>query len=287
MIYRKTETCSVCGAPMWGGPDLATVPCCLNCRRTLPRELKLEFGVVKPRARNRRLRSRIYPATCEQCGGAFIGRTAGVRFCSLACFGTSIRIRPDDDRRVQRARRDLEAAGMTQHQRSKLLKRWKARGSSCAYCAGPCETVDHVVPLVRGGTNFEGNLAPCCKACNSSKGARLVVEWRAGLPAGKTFVVVPLQLRRIRRRGRRLVMLTERTCTVCGRLFSSARRRHCSEACMLEHHRRLCRDRHRRMVGLSMTGGSTSKWVAPQSKRRAGSRRRPKPVADNQLRLVG
>jgi hypothetical protein len=31
---------------------------------------------------------------------------------------------------------------------------------------------------VRGGTNYEGNLTPACKQCNSSKAARLLVEWR-------------------------------------------------------------------------------------------------------------
>lgn len=30
-------------------------------------------------------------------------------------------------------------------------------------------TMDHVVPLARGGKSTKGNVVPCCKACNSQK----------------------------------------------------------------------------------------------------------------------
>lgn len=49
------------------------------------------------------------------------------------------------------------------------------------YCGSAVETIDHVIPLVRGGTNYEGNLAPCCRVCNSSKGGLLVSEWKTGI----------------------------------------------------------------------------------------------------------
>jgi 5-methylcytosine-specific restriction endonuclease McrA len=42
-------------------------------------------------------------------------------------------------------------------------------------------TIDHIVPLARGGTNYEGNLTPACRPCNSSKGTLLLVEWRKRL----------------------------------------------------------------------------------------------------------
>jgi 5-methylcytosine-specific restriction endonuclease McrA len=52
-------------------------------------------------------------------------------------------------------------------------------GGRCAYCgAGGAMTIDHVVPLARGGRHTEGNIVPACLSCNTSKGARLLVEWR-------------------------------------------------------------------------------------------------------------
>lgn len=49
----------------------------------------------------------------------------------------------------------------------------------CAYC-GSTEniTMDHVVPISRGGTHGIGNLVPCCSNCNSHKLDRTVMEWR-------------------------------------------------------------------------------------------------------------
>lgn len=50
--------------------------------------------------------------------------------------------------------------------------------SSCAYCGATEDiTLDHVVPLKRGGSHGIGNLVAACRTCNSSKGAKLLVEW--------------------------------------------------------------------------------------------------------------
>lgn len=60
----------------------------------------------------------------------------------------------------------------------KDLRRLVNRYGGCAYCDGPYEALDHVVPLARGGRHSIGNLLPACRFCNSSKGARLLVEWK-------------------------------------------------------------------------------------------------------------
>jgi 5-methylcytosine-specific restriction endonuclease McrA len=36
--------------------------------------------------------------------------------------------------------------------------------------------MDHLVPLVRGGTSTKGNLVASCKKCNSARGHRLPFE---------------------------------------------------------------------------------------------------------------
>lgn len=48
----------------------------------------------------------------------------------------------------------------------------------CVYCgADNPKTVDHVVPVSKGGGNGLDNLVPCCKACNSKKRDRDLQEW--------------------------------------------------------------------------------------------------------------
>lgn len=60
---------------------------------------------------------------------------------------------------------------------------WKSRVAAgrCHYCGGtfPPEdlTMDHVVPIVRGGTSSRGNLVPACRDCNSRKKYLLPIEW--------------------------------------------------------------------------------------------------------------
>lgn len=55
---------------------------------------------------------------------------------------------------------------------------WHFYNSQCFYCQKPSSTIDHVIPLSRGGNHGIGNLVPCCGSCNFSKAGRTVMEWR-------------------------------------------------------------------------------------------------------------
>jgi 5-methylcytosine-specific restriction endonuclease McrA len=71
---------------------------------------------------------------------------------------------------------------------------WKqrlARGT-CHYCGrrfSPYElTMDHIVPVIRGGKTTKGNLAAVCKECNNKKRYLLPMEWKeylSGFAAGE------------------------------------------------------------------------------------------------------
>lgn len=56
--------------------------------------------------------------------------------------------------------------------RSSWWKNELAKGI-CHYCGGhfPPEelTMDHIVPVVRGGRSTRGNVVACCKECNNAK----------------------------------------------------------------------------------------------------------------------
>lgn len=50
----------------------------------------------------------------------------------------------------------------------------------CIYCKEPDKkiTVDHAIPLARGGRHSIGNLVPACMSCNTSKGKKTIMEFR-------------------------------------------------------------------------------------------------------------
>jgi 5-methylcytosine-specific restriction enzyme A len=70
--------------------------------------------------------------------------------------------------------------------KARELKRsswWLRRIQSgvCYYCnkeVGRTNlTMDHIVPLSRGGKSKKGNIVPACKDCNNKKKYLLPIEW--------------------------------------------------------------------------------------------------------------
>jgi 5-methylcytosine-specific restriction endonuclease McrA len=49
-------------------------------------------------------------------------------------------------------------------------------GGRCAYCLGPANTIDHVLPRSRGGRNAWANTVAACGPCNQRKGDRTPAE---------------------------------------------------------------------------------------------------------------
>ena len=46
-------------------------------------------------------------------------------------------------------------------------------GHTCFYCGDDATTVDHVIPIAKGGDPIaQDNLVAACRRCNSSKGSR-------------------------------------------------------------------------------------------------------------------
>jgi 5-methylcytosine-specific restriction endonuclease McrA len=84
---------------------------------------------------------------------------------------------PIDEAALNRERRKARELRQTEW--------WKRRCAKgvCHYCGRTTParelTMDHVVPLARGGRSTKGNLVPACKACNNKKKNLLPMEWEA------------------------------------------------------------------------------------------------------------
>ena len=83
---------------------------------------------------------------------------------------------PDELRRQRAKARELRASQW-----------WKRRVSDgvCYYCrrrvGAKALTMDHLLPLGRGGTSVRGNVVAACKDCNTRKKSLLPIEWQGYL----------------------------------------------------------------------------------------------------------
>ncbi|MEN9791425.1 MAG: hypothetical protein RLZZ63_1083 [Gemmatimonadota bacterium] len=81
-------------------------------------------------------------------------------------------------------------------------------GRRCVYCGTGLglehATLDHVIPLSRGGTHHPGNLVAACQPCNQLKGSLLPHEFFARYPlAGQNFMRFARAVHRQLKRGAR------------------------------------------------------------------------------------
>jgi 5-methylcytosine-specific restriction endonuclease McrA len=77
-----------------------------------------------------------------------------------------------------------------EREKARVLRksRWwstKISRGLCHYCGKmfppAALTMDHLVPIIRGGKSTRGNLVPACKDCNSKKKYMLPIEWESYL----------------------------------------------------------------------------------------------------------
>jgi len=80
-----------------------------------------------------------------------------------------------------------EVAIRTERAKARELRKsrwWQRKTASglCHYCGRKMVfkeiTMDHLVPLARGGKSNKDNLVPSCKECNNKKKNMLPMEWQ-------------------------------------------------------------------------------------------------------------
>lgn len=179
-VGKKSAACTDCGKPVWLGRGSRETPTCRDCR------------------------NRPFWHICDHCNITFVPKTRDSRFCSADCWYAELRLY--DDRRQggrisSRKRRAIQRAtwdGVTDEQiwerdgwvcslgseclfPGKLLDRTQLRkGIRPSRTKHPLyPTVDHIVPLSRGGADTSVNKRAAHLACNCARGARMTADEEA------------------------------------------------------------------------------------------------------------
>lgn len=162
---------------------------CFNCERTntqkkkeLNRKSKQTKLYLIRNANDLYSNKQIGFGVCEYCGSLFIGNT---KYCSSRCCE-----RKHDHIKTRKRIERAKANGKVDYTISlpKLIKR---DNNKCYICGGECNTndytyvgnqfvagnyypsIDHVIPLAKGGTHQWSNVRLAHKICNSLKGDKL------------------------------------------------------------------------------------------------------------------
>lgn len=184
---HATLRCRACGSVFDRKVDTRYPTTCFNCQRIASdknREKKREEN-AKRALMQRLVNILAHEHVCPECGRSFRSGNPHQTYCSDSCRNRArwrrrSRKRGNHSTHVARAKR----YGV-EYDRSITLDRLiKRDGMTCYICGKSCDkndkrwgtfgpdypTIDHVVPLSKGGTHTWGNVRIACGMCNEKKG---------------------------------------------------------------------------------------------------------------------
>lgn len=166
-ILARIKECRVCGK------RTLTSECSAECREEHSRRASREFS-------QQRKEETCGVRRCYQCGNEFIPEYGNKhrRFCSRRCLGTFVGRQNKRRRRI----RKWQASYLYEHFADWEI--FERDGWRCMICMLPIRrevdrlhlqaaTIDHIVPLSRGGSHTRDNVQCAHRICNSLKNEML------------------------------------------------------------------------------------------------------------------
>lgn len=129
-----------------------------------------------------------YTGPCLDCGKIDKSIRYNRKLCPT-CYRKFRNVICGDEQRRRASKRNVENT-LTEEQWKQVLEFYNY---TCAYCGKSipdCYTLDHVIPISKGGPHAIDNVVPACLSCNSGKGNRKPPKPVTVLfPDGKTMLV--------------------------------------------------------------------------------------------------
>lgn len=187
--------------PKWnGGPVEKT---CEACGKIFTvRRSQAEHGRGRYCSNDCRRNASLVLKICEICGAEFrLKKSHDIngngRYCSLECRSIGYKQReifkgknnpryihgksytPEYIRRAKHLRRTRIAENGGTYTLDEWTELCASYGNKCLCCGTVTEqlAVDHVIPIIKGGSSDISNLQPLCLSCNSSKSSK-VIDYR-------------------------------------------------------------------------------------------------------------
>lgn len=172
---ERLKKCEVCGAEF--KPHSRQKYCSDECRKSAWQKMYHDRFVSK---------AKHVEKYCPACGNVFTTTSSRQKFCSKKC-GKKYR----GDGRIYRVSKDERLKQCVQNDKSLWLQPLiKRDNNTCQICGRKCDlydyevtasgamicgdrypTIDHIVPLSKGGQHIWANAQLACRKCNREKGA--------------------------------------------------------------------------------------------------------------------
>lgn len=125
-------------------------------------------------------RSRHYGAYCGDCLPEADKRVKSTRLEAVKRYSKA---NPEKLKANWHRRRARKLGALGSYTPEQLQARFDYYGNRCIYCGDQDTklTIEHLIPLSRGGTNWPSNLAPSCKSCNCKKHTKTHKEYMRDL----------------------------------------------------------------------------------------------------------
>ncbi len=163
---------------------------CLNCAETKKAQSEIEREIERVNREQKKERSfweqsftQKSFSFCSRCGGLYIAK-AGKKYCSETC-AKSVMYSRHKDKRLNKIK-----SVSTDYIDLKML--YRRDNGVCWLCKTECDwndyrtterafiagetypSIDHVIPLAKGGSHSWANVKLAHRGCNTAKGARLI-----------------------------------------------------------------------------------------------------------------